>query len=245
MDVTGQVRSETGFERWRDGLKSDTSDPNWNKWDHEIQLAVREYKQHLNRSARSPALDWTLIKAMVWVETGANNPEWHIKPMQIGVVGDPGLKALLSEREGGDLIVPPMWIGRLTIASVRSSPVHNIRAGIGYLLMRMANFEYRTVSGADSTTREIIVKPFDTLESVARHNGSTVDTLRRVNPATDILRPGQVLRVQKASVRRVIASWRRISTDSVARRYNGGGDPDYARKLDFALTLIRATENHA
>ncbi|WP_310003150.1 hypothetical protein [Caballeronia sp. LZ043] len=124
-----QAPRATGFEKWRDGLSGASKHTRWNKWDHEIQTAVSEYKQHLYQYAGFFSLDWRLIKAMVWVETGADSPEWNVKPVQIGVPGDPGLKSLLSAEEGGDLILPPLWRGRLTIATVRSSPVHNIRVG--------------------------------------------------------------------------------------------------------------------
>ncbi|MFT8656341.1 MAG: hypothetical protein ABF785_06550 [Acetobacter papayae] len=40
-------------------------------------------------------------------------------------------------------------------------------------------------------------------------------------------------------MKRFIASWRRISTALIAQRYNGGGDINYAKKLDYARSLIR------
>lgn len=243
--MTIQAPPKTGFEKWQDGLKAAKGDVKWRKWDDEIQLAVREYNFHLYGNAGFLLLDWQLIKAMVWVETGASSPEWNTRPMQIGVPGDPGLTSLLSEKEGGELIVLPAWKGRLTIASVRSNPAYNIRAGIGYLLMRMANFEYRTVLDAKSKVEEVTVKAGDSLDRIAQTHGSTVDALRRLNSTTTTLRPGQVLRVQKASIKRIISGWRSISTAAIAHRYNGGGDPNYAEKLDFALSLIRADENHS
>ena len=60
--------------------------------------------------------------------------------MQIGNPGDPGLKALLGNKEGGELIVP-LFIPRLTEALAGMTPQSNIRSGVGYLLMRMAKFE--------------------------------------------------------------------------------------------------------
>ena len=123
--------------------------------------------------------------------------------------------------------------------SGRTIPAHNIRAGIGYLLMRMANFEHRSTLDADTKIYEVTVKPGDGIDKIAKAHGSTVDTLKKVNPTTAALRPGQVLRYQKASVQRLIASWRHLSTALIAQRYNGGGDPLYAKKLDHALSLVR------
>ena len=152
------------------------------------------------------------------------------------------MTSLLSGREGGDLILPPAWKGRLTTGSVRTLPAHNIRAGIGYLLMRMAHFEYRSQPDEDAKVHEVVVKPGDSLDKIARVHGSTVDVLRQLNPTAAVLRPGQVLKYQKASMRRVITSWRHLSTATIAQRYNGGGDANYTRKLDHALSLVRTGE---
>lgn len=234
-----QAPPKTGFEKWQDGINKAVGDAKWNAWDCEIQMAVNEYNRHLSGTAGYMSLDWQIIKAMVWVETGANNSEWNSKPMQIGVAGDPGMTSLLSDKEGGDFILPTAWKGKLTTGSVRTIPAHNIRAGIGYLLMRMANFEHKSQLGADSKVYEVAVKSGDSLDKIAKAQGSTVDALRKLNPTVAVLQPGQVLRYQKASVQRVITSWRHISTALIAQRYNGGGDPNYARKLDHALSLVR------
>ncbi|KND59258.1 hypothetical protein BVER_01121 [Candidatus Burkholderia verschuerenii] len=189
------------------------------------------------------SLDWKLIKAMIWVETGADSPEWRSKPMQIGVPGDPGLSSLLSGHEGGDLIISPGWTGRLTPVTIRTIPAYNIRAGVGYLLTRMADFEYRSTVDARSVEYDVTVKLGDSLERIAKDQKSTVDILKRLNPSIGHLRSGQTIRCRKGAIRKVITGWRHISTDSIARRYNGGGDPYYAQKLDYALSLIRA-ESH-
>lgn len=38
---------------------------------------------------------------------------------------------------------------------------------------------------------------------------------------------------------RVISSWRTISTAMIAQRYNGGGNPLYAQKLEYAFGLVK------
>lgn len=165
--------SKSGFEKWRDGLSAAVSDEKWNTWDCEIQQAVSEYNDHLSKSAGYWRLDWMIIKAMGWVETGANHPEWVSKPMQIGVAGDPGLGSFLSGDEGGDLILPPILEGRLSMGAARGIPEYNIRAGIGYLLMRMAYFDYQSASHGDSTLYEVIVNGGDSFEKIARAQGTT------------------------------------------------------------------------
>ena len=240
--MTVQAPPKTGFEKWQEGINRAVGDARWNSLDCEIQMAVNEYNRHLAGTAGYTSLDWQIIKAMAWVETGANHSEWHARPMQIGVEGDPGMTSLLSGREGGDLILPPAWKGRLTTGSVRTLPAHNIRAGIGYLLMRMAHFEYRSQPDEDAKVHEVVVKPGDSLDKIARVHASTVEVLRQLNPTAAVLRPGQVLKYQKASMRRVITSWRHLSTATIAQRYNGGGDANYTKKLDHALSLVRTGE---
>lgn len=242
--MTVQAPVKTGFQLWQDGINKALGDARWNAWDCEVQMAVNEYNRHLSGTPGFRPLDWQLIKAILWVETGALVSEWKIKPMQIGVAGDPGMTSLLSHKEGGDLVIPPSLKGKLTPVSIRSIPTLNIRAGIGYLLMRMANFEYRSLLSTDTQTYEVVVRAGDSFEKVARTHGTTVDRLRALNPTSVVLRPGQVLRYQKASIQKVITGWKNFSTLTVALQYNSmRRDVNYAKKLDHALLLIRQGES--
>nr|WP_244133066.1 hypothetical protein [Burkholderia metallica] len=74
---------------------------------------------------------------------------------------------------------------------------------------------------------------------MAKTQGSTVEVLKKLNPAVAVLRPGHVLKYRKASVQRVITSWRYISTTLMAQRYNGGRDINYATKLDYVLKVMQ------
>jgi len=105
--------------------------------------------------------------------------------------------------------------------------------------MKMGNYEYRSLPSADGKYYEVVVSPGDSFDKIARRNGSTVETIQRLNPKILLLIPGQVLKYQKSSVQRIIKSWRILSTQMAAQRYNGGGDPNYARKLDHVLPLMR------
>jgi hypothetical protein len=174
--MASQTSARTGFEQWQDGINKAISDVRWDSWDCEIQATVSEYNHHLSGTAGYIPVDWQFIKAMAWVETGADHPQWNSRPMQIGVAGDPGLTSFLSGNEGGDLMLPPVWKARLTEILVKTTPAYNICAGIGYLLMRMANFEHRSVLGADSQIYEIAVKSGDSMDKIAKANGSTIDT---------------------------------------------------------------------
>ncbi len=233
-----QAPSKTGFEKWQDGINKAVGDTKWNAWDCEIQMAVNEYDRHLSGTAGYMLLDWQLIKAMVWVETGAESTKWESNPMQIGNPGDPGLRSLLSGKEGGDLIIPSAWKTRLSVGSATTIPGHNIRAGIGYLLMRIANYAIKSVQDSDRVIYEVKVQPGDSIAKIAQAKGSTVELMQKLNPAAHVLRPGQVLRYQKASLKKVITGWKAITTSNIATYYNVG-DSMYAKKRDYALTLIR------
>ena len=231
---------KTGFAKWQHGINQAQDDAKWSYWDCEIQRTVDAYNSHLNATPGYPSLNWKIIKAMVWVETGASHVEWHSRPMQIGVPGDQGLAAFLSGKEGGELIIPSKWKLLLHSSAVRERPEYNIRAGVGYLLMRIANFSHQSTLVADNQIFEVTVKPGDNLAKIARQQGSTIDTMLALNPQVNpaLLRPGQVLNCRKASVKRTITGWRTINAETIARRYNGGGDPNYAKKLKYALEII-------
>ncbi|RQU12438.1 LysM domain-containing protein [Burkholderia cenocepacia] len=231
--------AKTGYEKWQDGIMSAADDPKWHIYDCELRAAAGEYNRHLAGVAGYRPLDWQLIKAMAWVETGARDPLWASNPMQIGMYDDPGLDGLLSGKEGGDLILPASTQSRLTRANARAVPAYNIRAAIGYLLMRLANFSMQSVPDPDRRTYEISVKPGDSLDKIARQQGSTTDTLRALNPGIGTLRPGQVLKYQKAAIRKVIMGWKPMTTANVGRLYNTKAPDTYAKKLDYALATIR------
>jgi hypothetical protein len=68
--------SAPSFDKWRDGISAAVGDDRWNSWDNEVQLAVSEFNHHLIGNAGYRPLDWRIIKAMTWVESGANSSEW-------------------------------------------------------------------------------------------------------------------------------------------------------------------------
>lgn len=227
----------SGFDSWKDGI--DKADEKWNAHDLEIKAAVQDYEFHLlSTTPGFPGLDWRLVKAMLWVESGARDSEWKIKPMQIGARLDLGLPALLGNIEGGWLIVPPSYLP-INESAVKINPRDNIRAGIGYLLMKMANFDIQTVMDRDTHIYEVTAMPKDNLDRIARANGSTVDVLVKLNPAAHVLREGQVLKLRKASRRKIVTGWKSIDLWNIARYYNGGGDPLYAQKLKYAWETVR------
>jgi hypothetical protein len=232
--------AKSGYELWQETIDGAMSDARWHGYDCDIQRTVNQFNKHLSRTAGYRSLDWRLIKAMVWTESGGpNSRAWRDNPIQIGNPGDPGLSALFSGREEGELIIPPELRNRLTIGTVKMSPQMNISAGIAYLLMRHASYGFATVQDEqDNTTYDVLVKAGDTLEKIAKLNGTTVDTIRKCSTGALVLRPGQSLRYQKASIQKVITRWASANTTSIARLYNVG-DPAYAKKLTYCLSIMQ------
>ncbi len=237
------TRTKTRYELWQETIDGALKDARWSEYDCDIQRAVTQYNRHLRNTPGYMSLDWRLIKAMVWTESGGpNNRAWRNNPIQIGNPGDPGLRALLSDKEGGPLIIPPELKDKLSIASALATPQMNIRAGIAYLLMRLAQYSVGTVPDQNDTkTYEAVVKAGDSLDRIARAGGTTVDTIRRLNSGTAVLRPGQVLKYEKAAVQKIIVMWNMATPLTIATRYNIG-DPDYARKLEYCLAVMRKSK---
>jgi LysM repeat protein len=235
MATQDQIQYRTRLEKWQDGI--DAADRAWDSYDTHIRSTVEQYNAHLTRS--TPAyfpLDWQLVKAMIWTETGARDPGWLSRPMQIGNPGDPGLGVMRRGEEGSNLIVPPALRG--SFLSATTNPRSNIEAGVGYLLTRMAQTEIRSVPEPGSSVYDITVKAGDSLSRIAKIEGSTEAMLKQLNPGAHALRPGQVVKCQKATMRRVVTGWRIINTASIAA-YNGRGDARYREKLDYALRAMR------
>ncbi|MBO9651251.1 MAG: LysM peptidoglycan-binding domain-containing protein [Variovorax sp.] len=234
-----RARNQTGYEKWRNGI--DRADSRWDEYDGVIREVIGSYSRHLAARGGYRPLDWRIVKAMLWTETGPHSKEWGSRPLRIGVPGDPGLRALLSGREGGELIMSPTC--RVIASEAQILPRANIRAGVGYLLMRLAEYGFETVVAPDARIFEVAVRRGDTLERIARANGSTTAVLASLNPhATRMLREGMLLRCQRASTQKVVTGWRSPSYRTVALRYNGGGDPLYAQKLEYAMNVIRRRE---
>lgn len=179
-----------------------------------------------------------LIKGILWVESGAASAQWKTKPMQIGVTGDPGLAAFLGGKEGGEIIMPAATKKILTASTVRSDPKHNLRAGVGYLIMRSANFSHKSVINAGAALEHETVKAGDSFSKIATRVGSTTDIISSLNPGKKMLKPGEKIAYKKGSVQKYVTSWRAFDAALVATRYNGGGDPNYEKKLNFVLSLL-------
>ena len=231
--------AQEDFQRWQRGIDQSSEDAAWDQYDCDIQEAVYAFNMHLQSISYYMPLDWKLIKAMTWVESGANSIDWKKNPMQIGKFNDPGLGDLLAPDKGGEIILPSNLRAGLNAYSVRTDPVQSIRAGTGYLLMRAAKFDFvHRLNVRDTNVYDYIVKPGDSLDRIARLQGTTVDVLRDKNPGVGILKPGQHLKYRKASREKAVVGWRLVDISSIPALYNGGGDNMYERKLAYAMAAL-------
>jgi LysM repeat protein len=232
----------TPYEKWQDTIKPAKTDKRWSEYDSEITTALSEFATHLaGISTTYGAPKASLIKAMIWTESGGPDAAaWKTRPMQIGNSGDPGFSALTGGKEGGELILPAALKTKLNATSV-NTPAMNIRAGIGYLVMRAASYETVSVlDKKDVKKYEYTVKSGDRLEKIAKEQGTTVAALKQFTPnLSDAIKVGQKVYFQKASMQKVIKSWKTIDVNFAATKYNVG-DPRYADKLNYCLTFISA-----
>jgi hypothetical protein len=217
----------------------------WDEYDACIKDAVHEFNWHLRVTTHYPTLDWKVIKAMLWVESGAWRSAWKTRPMQIGNPSDKGLDDLLVVRKvQGKLVIPDKFQAGITQSAARSDPETNIRAGIAYLLLQMAKFEERDFVTSGSQVYDVTVGEGDSFSTIAKLEGSVHGVLQKLNPAISPkkLQPGQTIKCQKATRRIVIVGWDPgfNSLTIIANKYNGvgdkGGDRNYTIKLEHIDT---------
>jgi hypothetical protein len=228
---------KSGYEKWQDTIDKSKNNGDWDEYDEFIISTVDEFNQRLGGTPGYRRLDWTLVKAMVWTESGPpDSDEWTRRPIQIGNPGDPGLHALLFEDRGSVILTPSM---KAELQKGVNTPKANIQAGIAYVLMRAVNISYKSVTDPrDVAVRNVEVASGDSLDIIARRNGTTVDTLKSMNGGiAGIVKPKQKLVYVKASIQPVITGWHKIDPHFVAKHYNTR-DSRYEDKLNYCLKLI-------
>ncbi len=213
----------------------------WSQHDRDIEQIVSAYNNYLGSTPGYTPLDWHLVKAMVWTETGpvAPNNDWNTEAMQSANTGDLGLPEMMSNPDRTNLIVPPSLRGALS--SPNSNAYNNIATGVGYLLYAAANFGQKTITDTKNL-KKVTVDKGDTLEKLTARLGTTVQVLQQDNRGVSpkSLKPGMVLTYSPATVVTAIKSWKSITPSSAAALYNGHGDPSYADKLSFFYQMINS-----
>lgn len=227
-------------KKWKDTMDKATTDPTWDGYDGVIKKEVAYYKSKFATKPALPHVDWLILKAMLWNESGGpSNPHWKARPLQIGNKGDPALKVLLNGKEGSHLVAAPVLIQDLKAGKI-NDPTVNVRAGLAYLYTRMANFAHESVlDPKDKKRYEYKVVGGDNLSKIAQKVGTTISELTAMNlKAAKMIHPNDVLYYHKASIVMVIKGWRTFDVKTVAKRYNGDGDRFYEAKLIYILKQV-------
>lgn len=170
------------------------ADERWNRYDDIIKEKIATFNKKFSNSG----VDWQLVKAMLWQESGGPDKgiEWTIWPMQIGRrQADKAINDVISGKNHTKLIATPEE--RKEIADKfhqhRMTPELNIKAGIIYLLARKIE---STKNVTDSgMTNKVMVRRGDTLEGLAGREGTTEEQLLIDHPElkTKPLQPGELL----------------------------------------------------
>ncbi|SEG17762.1 hypothetical protein SAMN05421819_2072 [Bryocella elongata] len=237
--------------KWEKGLQDAVlANPGpWNSYDDDIKAALAIYTAKLSSIPGYQEPDWKLIKAMIWVETGALNSQWTTAPMQIGVNGDPGLRELLRTPQG-QLILPASYRGILTEANVPKDGHLNIEAGIGYLLKIQAKFGWVPALSTDRPEHVTMNQQ----AALARFGVCTIWELPEAQLVSTMeepmLPPISVIPVlppaksahgphKKAAPKKIlgITGWKTLTPEFVGAHYNAG-DGNYAKKLRYAMDLM-------
>lgn len=229
-------------EAWKRDRNEAKTDNSWHEYDNIIKTSVNVFNRHLKNTPGFKDLDWKIIKAMIWTETGAKRTEWKTKPIQMGVTGDKGLPDLITSKKYSNLIIPDEYRSLLSDTNkIKTNPTYNIRAGIAYLLRRLAKYGENPIDESDKTIYSYKMKR-EIVSKVASRESTSLDVLKSMNPETrnwNHVPEGTILRYRRVKKGLQIIGWRPMSTSSIASNYNGGGDENYAEKLDYCLQIIK------
>ncbi|BAP56762.1 peptidoglycan-binding lysin domain protein [Thioploca ingrica] len=225
-------------QKWQNTVNQGMTDGRWDEYDDLIKKEVDTYNNRLVTTPNFARINWLYIKAILWTESGGpDNPSWKTQPMQIGNPGDPAYRVLQQGKEGANKIMDSNLPNQLTNIN---DPKINIKASIAYLFTRMAKLKNESIlDDRDQNIYQYEVKRGDTLESIAKKNGTTIDELKSYNNlVSDNISPAQILKYRKAKIDLIIADWRNFNVIVIAQRYNGGGDPSYSDKLKYLLDKV-------
>lgn len=223
-------------------FRASLEDARWDEYDDTIKADVASYNAKFNNVAGYKPLDWRIVKAMVWTEILAgpkgNQAQWEKYPLQIGrFSADAGAAVVRGGKENSDLITSPALRQQL---QNNITGKNNIRAGIAYLYTIAVRNKVNWREAIDNPQIvEYAVQPKDGgLAAIAKKLETTSDNIAGNSgiTKTDTLKPGQILRYQKAHLERYIEGWN--DWLETVKGYNGGGDANYMGKFNRAYQII-------
>lgn len=247
------------LEEWKAGRVKAIGNSDWYVYDSHIRKLVSEINQHLSKSkniSNYQPLDWKLIKAMIWTETGATSPAWKSRPIQIGNRDDAGIYEVTKPARPikYHLIVPDSWDKYLINKNdiIKNNPEYNIRAGVALLMIKMSNQEdSRTIYDNNEILTYEVVKGDRGYDDISKKVGTTRRVLVELN-GNKIMHPGDKIKYKKAHIEQYIPGWLSFTPENIRNQYNidpaksnskKAGDKDYAEKIKFVYNLIIADEN--
>ena len=227
--------------KWTATMDAAVADPRSAAYDQTIQSELRDYTARLGSTRGYVEPPFRLIKALLLIESGGPAaPSWRGRVAQIGNLGDAGYGVLKAGGENSALVMSPDLRARLADTAI-SDPTLNVRAAIALIFTKAVQAATTSVvDPADPLMRQHVVTKGDSFGRIARTESSTVPDIRASNPAiSPNLRLKEKVNYHHASMVNQITGWSLIDANFLARRYNGGGDPDYADKLNYVLAHLR------
>lgn len=208
------------------------------------KIIDKHYRKYAEKLGNLP-FSQEAVKAVMRVESG-NSKAFFYDPMQIANEGDPALDVLINSLENTYLITDEEfrkklktkkktpWIktkkaGYRDYSRSNMEPETSIEGGIAWLIHKAAVYSFRDIEEGEFFAYR--AEKGDTLDRIAKKQGTTMNTILKYNPETNAksLRAGEILSLKKARARAYISGWR--SQEDAIKRYNGGGDPHYVRKV--------------
>jgi hypothetical protein len=225
---------------WKNLVDDGVTNKTWDEYDDLIKAEIADCNRRFASTPGYKDVDWLLVKAMVWVESGGpSNAAWKRRVMQIGNPGDKGYGVLSRRSEGSRLVMTDQLWHEVKVPKRINDPKVNVQAGIAYLFTRTATFDTRSVNDpVDTATYIHVVQKGDNLSTIAASHKTTIASLQELNTNTAVLHPKDVLLYRKARVELVVVGWRTFDTQTIAQRYNVG-DADYSNKLNYCLELFK------
>ena len=227
--------------KWTATMDAAVADPRSAAYDQAVQSELRDYTARLGSTRGYVEPSFRLIKALLMIESGGPAaPAWRGRVAQIGNLGDAGYGVLKAGAENSALVMSPDLRARLADTTI-SDPTLNVRAAIALIFTKAVQAATTSVvDAADPLMRQHVVTKGDSFSRIARTERSTVPDIRASNPAiSPTLRLKEKVNYHHASMVNEITGWSAIDASFLARRYNGGGDTDYADKLNYVLARVR------
>ncbi len=231
-------------EAWVRGIPHDPLEPAWSVYDSDIAATVKIYNDYLARQKGFGSLNPMLTKAMCWTETGAGSTKWKSRPMQIGNSGDAGLFELLKTSPKNKLMLPPVFYKggslELTSSNVRTIPVYNIRAGVGYLLLRACTYKATPQLLDQGRFFSDVVQRNDNFARIALRDQTTIDELRLQNPSVRpiALKPWTTIKFHHFAQYSEL-SFVPINPLQAAVTYNNADVVSYVKKIEYCLWVLQ------